>query len=89
MVASTHTGLYLDSFGISSKHGIRRLLSKFRERGWRDPGDAALLVMRRIESQPGIAPERAAAAAPPEFFEVNRIRRKDLAAALVELATRR
>lgn len=89
MVTSTRSGLYLEAFGISSKHALRRLLSEFRTRGWRDPGDAALLVIRTVERQPGVSAERAAAAAPPEFFDVNQLRRKDLADALCEIAARR
>ena len=82
-------GLHLEAFGISSKHALRRLLNEFRTRGWHDPGDTALLVIRRVELQPGVSPERAAAAAPPEFFDMNHLRRKDLADALSEIASRR
>jgi hypothetical protein len=88
MVTTARTGLHLDAFGMSSKHAIRRLLSEFRNRGWRDPGDAALLVILRIERQPGIAADRAAAAAPGEFFDLNHIQRKDLAEALTAIAAR-
>jgi hypothetical protein len=84
----TGIGLYLDSFGTSAKHGLRRLLTEFKARGWRDPGDAALLVIRTIEAQPGITPERAAAAAPLDFFDRNSISRKDLAEALSDVANR-
>ena len=85
---STHNGLRLEAFGISPKHALRKVLTEFRIRGWRDPGDAALLVIRRIERHPGITANRAAGAAPPEFFELNQIRKKDLAAALREIARR-
>jgi hypothetical protein len=89
MATTTRSGLHLEAFGISSKHALRRLLTEFRTRGWRDPGDAALLVIRRIERQPGVAAERAAAAAPSAFFEVNHIDRKDLAEVLSEMAATR
>jgi hypothetical protein len=89
VVTITQTALHLEAFGISQKHALRRLLTAFRQRGWRDPGDAALLVIRKIEKQPGVAANRAAAAAPPEFFDLNHITRKELAEALVEIATRR
>jgi hypothetical protein len=82
-------GLYVEALGVSPKHALRELLTEFRQRGWRDPGDAALLVIRRIEQRPGILSALAASAAPPEFFEVNHIRRKDLADALNDLANRR
>ena len=87
-MALARNGLYLDALGISSKHAMRKLLSEFRARGWRDPGDAALLIISRIERQPGITAERAAAAAPPEFFDLNEIRRSDLAEMLETLAGR-
>lgn len=81
--------LHLAEFGVSPQHALRLLLTEFRTRGWRDPGDAALLVIRQIEKRPGITPERAAAAAPAAFFDVNNLRRRDLADALVEISRRR
>jgi hypothetical protein len=89
MVTTGRTGLHLEAFGISSKHALRQLLTEFRHRGWRDPGGAAFLVISRIERQPGITADRAAAAAPSEFFDVNHIRKSDLARALREMAARR
>jgi hypothetical protein len=86
MTNSTPTGLHLESFGISSKHALRRLLTEFRARGWRDPGDATLLVIRRIETHPGVGSDRAAAAAPEEFFGLNHIRHRELAEALEDPA---
>lgn len=88
-MASGRSGLYLDAFGISSKHAIRHLLSEFRSRGWRDPGDAAFLIIHRIETKPGVAPERAAAAAPAEFLDLNDIKRSDIAEMLTTVARRR
>ena len=88
MVTTARTGLHLDAFGMSPKHALRRLLTEFRNRGWRDPGDAALLVILRIERQPGIGADQAAAAAPREFFDLNHIRKKDLAEALAAIAAR-
>jgi hypothetical protein len=87
-VAARH-GLYIDAFGISSKHAIRHLLSEFRSRGWRDPGDAAFLIVHRIETKPGIAPDRAAAAAPSEFYDLNDIKRADVAEMLAGVARRK
>jgi hypothetical protein len=89
VVTIPQTALHVEAFGISQKHALRRLLTEFRHRGWRDPGDAALLVIRKIEKQPGVAATRAAAAAPAAFFDLNHITKKDLAAALVEIAARR
>lgn len=89
MVTTARTGLHLDAFGMSPKHALRRLLTEFRNRGWRDPGDAALLVILKIERRPGIGADRAAAAAPREFFDVNNIQKKDLADALTAIAARR
>lgn len=88
MVTGTRNGLHLEAFGISPKHALRKLLNEFRTRGWRDPGDAALLVIRKVERQPGVSADRAAAAAPPEFFDVNHLKREDLADALREIAAR-
>lgn len=89
MVTTARTGLHLDAFGISPKHALRRLLTEFRNRGWRDPGDAALLVILKIERQPGIAADRAADAAPGEFFDLNHIQKGDLAEALTTIAAPR
>lgn len=84
----TNPALHIDALGLSTKHAVRQLLTEFRYRGWKDPGDAALRVVMMIERNPGISCARAADAAPSAFFETNSIRKKDLARVLSDLAGR-
>lgn len=76
--------------GPTSQAAIRLLLTEFRNRGWTDSSNAALAIVRAVEaSSVGVAPSRAARAAPPQFLAENDLKPADLEHLLGDLAQRR
>jgi len=69
---------------------MRLLLTEFRNKGWTDSSNAALAIVRAVEaSSVGLAPSKAARAAPSQFLAENDLKVADLEQLLQDLADRR
>jgi hypothetical protein len=76
--------------GPTSQAAIRVLLTEFRHLGWADSSNAALAIVRAVEASPGgLAPSKAARAAPSEFLAENDLKQADLESMLRDLVDRR
>jgi hypothetical protein len=81
--------LAVNRLGPNTQAAIRTLLTEFRFRGWHDPGNAALAIVRALEAAHGVLPpSRAARAVPADFLSRNNLSRHQLAGLLTELASR-
>lgn len=79
--------LELERLGQTRRHAIRRLLTEFRIRSWRDVDGAAVSIVDRLSKSGGQAsPRSVAQAVPPTFLAINGLSRTELSRVLERLA---
>ena len=79
--------LELAQLGETHRHAIRRVLTEFRLRGWRDVDGAAVSIVDRLTKGGGRAsPKSAARAVPATFLAINGLSRAELSRVLERLA---
>ncbi len=75
------------SFGPAPQAALRRLLSGLRARGWHDPDETALALLRALQSsRKPMTPHQLARVVSTSFLTVNGISRADLERFLSEMA---
>jgi hypothetical protein len=82
-VSENSAKLHLEQLGPTEQAAIRTLLDTFRDHGWRDTANAALLAVRKLASSPrGLSPSSVAAVIPDGFYLQNDVTKRELGRAL-------
>lgn len=84
---SPRPALDLETLGPTPQAAVRRLITEFRRRGWRETGGAAVAIVRALEeARAAVPPHRAAAVVAAEFLAMNQTSRTEVEEFLTRLA---
>lgn len=86
VTSRTSARVRIADLGGTEQSAVRRLLDLFRDHGWSDPSNAALVAVRYLSaSQAGVSPKGLAASLPDTFYLRNAVTRTEVSDALGDL----
>lgn len=90
MTSRTTARVRAADLGGTEQSAVRCLLDLFRDHGWSDASNAALIAVRRLStSQGGVSPKGLAASLPDTFYLRNAVTRSEVSDALEDLVAPR
>ncbi|MEO6701016.1 MAG: hypothetical protein ABI140_14765 [Jatrophihabitantaceae bacterium] len=86
MTSSGGPRVHITDLGGTEQSAVRRMLDLFRDHGWSDVSNAALVAVQRLtRSSSGLSPTTLASSLPDTFYLRNSLTRKQVSTALSDL----